>query len=256
MPRLLYLDYPPCSVAEIRVLRTTPTGPVVEEALVFGGSAECPSDLSDVEWRGETYLVSSAQLLRDGQHLECSISPEVGETVIVRVDRAQRQAVCQAHTALHAAQGLLSEHFSKLDISDARVVEGKGRIEIRHVDDHTRAALSAFEFWLNEKLQRDLAVRSSLMPIDQLDGMNIDTCPSMPPAAFEGQIRVVEIEGLHRQVCTGPHLALTGDCGSVRIQLQSNPGRCGGLIMTLETSAAPVGARPNVASPTKSMSAR
>lgn len=229
----LYLRDPQCLETETRVLGCDERGIVVSDALVFPGCEECPADFAEIEHAGRWLPILAAHLRPSGQHLAILDVVCADETVRVRVDRRRRNAVGRLHSAMHAAEGLLQEHFPEVAVLSAWIANDTARIDLEAAKPEALPS-TMFEVWLNERLQRDLAISSTLLSPDEYANLKGDEAPArLPRSGLDRLLRVVEIEGLHRQICDGPHVSFTGECGPIQAKIGHRVGRLARLELTL-----------------------
>jgi misacylated tRNA(Ala) deacylase len=149
--------------------------------------------------------------------------PRPGERVAGELDWDRRHALMRVHTALHLVNGIAwSDHGAR--VTGARVAAGHGRVDLE------LAAISQelgreIERRVAEQVAADLAVRAVLVPRAQAvadPALARSAAKGLPPV---DPVRVIEIEGVDRQACSGTHVASTGEIGPVVVTGTESKGR-------------------------------
>jgi alanyl-tRNA synthetase len=138
-----------------------------------------------------------------------------GNTVLAKVDEAQRASTRRNHTATHllqaALQGVLGKHVKQ---AGSVVDPARLRFDFSHY-----AALSAderaqVEQLINAEILRNTPVTTDVMSID--DALKTGAM-ALFGEKYGEEVRVVSVPGFSRELCGGTHVSRTGDIGVARI---------------------------------------
>jgi alanyl-tRNA synthetase len=140
-----------------------------------------------------------------------------GQILKGRIDEARRKQLAQHHTTTHIINGVarktLGDHIWQ---AGAEKTEEKGRLDITHYEILNHEQLEALESGANEIIEKDLEVKSMILPRDEAEmryGFRLYQGGSVPGE----RLRVVSIEGLDTEACGGTHLGRTSEAGRVTI---------------------------------------
>lgn len=142
----------------------------------------------------------------------------VGDVVTVRVDPAWRAGVRAHHSATHllhkALRDVLGGHVKQ---RGSLVEPGRLRFDFSHF-----AAMTAEELALVERRANEMVLRNAATAMEE---MAMDAAVAKGALAFFGdkygeKVRVVSLDA-SIELCGGTHVARTGDCGLIKIVLES-----------------------------------
>ncbi len=195
-------------------------------ALHPGGGGQV-SDTGWVEHAGGVVAISGVET--DGDviwHLLAEPVSVAGE-VVVRVDAERRSRVAQLHTDSHILNAIVFERFPGTLVTGAQINDdGTGRMDfdLSEVDNDVLRGLDAA---VNDVIRREVEVRSTYV-----DAAAVATTAGLvrslsvaPPPTPDGQLRIIEIDGIDRQACGGTHLSNTGQSGPIRITKVESKGK-------------------------------
>ncbi len=145
----------------------------------------------------------------------------------MRVDAERRSRVAQLHTDSHILNAIVFERFPGTLVTGAQINDdGTGRMDfdLSEVDNDVLRSLDAA---VNDVIRREVEVRSTYV-----DAAAVATTAGLvrslsvaPPPTPDGQLRIIEIDGIDRQACGGTHLSNTGQSGPIRITKVESKGK-------------------------------
>src|SRR4051794_1570149 len=147
--------------------------------------------------------------------------------VTVRVDADHRSRVAQLHTDSHILNAIVFERWPGTLVTGAQInADGTGRMDfdLSEVDND---ALRSLDGAVNDVIGRQIEVRS--VYVDAGDAAPtaglVRSLSVAPPPTPDGQLRVIEIDGVDRQACGGTHLSNTGQSRPFRITKVESKGK-------------------------------
>ncbi len=133
--------------------------------------------------------------------------PVVGDAVSAEIDWDRRHRLMRIHTCLHLLCTVV-----EFPVTGGQISEGKGRLDFDIEEDGlVEGNHPVTSRWIDDD---ELASQSDL----------VKTMSVAPPTG-QGQVRLLEIEGVDLQACGGTHVAATGEIGAVRVSKIENKGR-------------------------------
>ena len=132
--------------------------------------------------------------------------------VVVRVDAEHRSRVAQLHTDSHILNALVYDRFPGTLVTGAQInADGTGRMDfdLSEIDNDVLRGLDA---GVNDVIRGGIEVRSVYVDAGDADVVAglVRSLSVAPPPTPDGQLRVIEIDGVDRQACGGTHLSNTG----------------------------------------------
>ena len=133
----------------------------------------------------------------------------VGERVEGRVDSARRLEMMQQHSGEHIFSGLVHKLFGYDNVgfhigSEAVTMDFNGPL--------TEADARRIEVLANEAVWANLPVHTVIPPRDELESMTYRS-----KKAIDGDVRIVNIEGIDSCACCGTHVKTTGSIGQIKL---------------------------------------
>lgn len=207
----LYYSDPYRKECEATVIAVLEDGIVTDQTVFYpGGGGQ----------RGDRGLISGVEVLdtlkRDGDIVHIVPDPSAfhtGQSVHLSLDWEKRHTIMKAHSAQHMIAGTLYSHFSV------------GTVAIHLSDDFLTVETDSNELSLEtlyevERLVCDAiaanhSVRSYVLPHSEAEGLGLRRSIKV-----DGDVRIVEIEGVDRIACGGVHVASTGEIGRVSYEGQ------------------------------------
>lgn len=147
--------------------------------------------------------------------------------VRVRVDHERRSRVAQLHTDSHVLNALVYDAFPGTLVTGAQINDdGTGRMDF-DLSEIDNDVIRGLDFGVNDVIRSGIDVRS--VYVDAADAATVSglvrSLSVAPPPTPDGQLRIIEIEGVDRQACGGTHLSNTGQSRPFRITKVENKGK-------------------------------
>jgi len=215
------------AVAAVRAVRDAGDGTVEVILSHTPFYAEAGGQVGDTGWlRAEGFLVEvtdtqriAGEIVHKGRLREGTLESAPVE-VIAEIDSGRRAAIRRNHTATHllhkALREVLGEHVRQ---SGSLVAPDRLRFDFTHFAQMTPDELEAVERLVNERIRQNLPVRVREMPLQE--------ALKAGAIAIFGEkygeiVRVVEVEGVSRELCGGTHVRSTGEIGFFRIEYEGS----------------------------------
>jgi misacylated tRNA(Ala) deacylase len=143
----------------------------------------------------------------------------LGQSVRVTIDWERRYRLMRTHTLLHLLCSVISA-----GVTGGSVREGTGRLDFDLPESTLdKEQLSAA---LNRLVEEDHPVRPRWISESELESQpDLVRTMSVKPPIGQGQVRLLEIEGVDLQPCGGTHVASTGEIGRVQITKIEKKGK-------------------------------
>jgi misacylated tRNA(Ala) deacylase len=144
----------------------------------------------------------------------------LGQSVRGEIDWERRHRLMRVHTLLH----LLCAVVPDAAVTGGSIRDGSGRLDF----DIPESNLDKVELTdaLNELVKADHPVAPRWVSEAELDANpDLVRTMSVQPPRGQGQVRLLEIEGVDLQPCGGTHVARTGEIGEVRVRKIEKKGR-------------------------------
>lgn len=152
---------------------------------------------------------------------------EPSGSVVVRVDADRRHRVAQLHTDSHVLNALVYERFPGTLVTGAQINDdGTGRMDfdLSEVDNEVLRGLAG---GVNHAIGRGVEVRA--VYVDAADAATTEglvrSLSVAPPPTADGQLRIIDIDGIDRQACGGTHLTNTAQSGRFAITKVESKGK-------------------------------
>ena len=180
-------------------------------------------DIGVIEKGQSRIVITNARTIEDvtlhyGQVISGEFS--AGDQVLLRVDRARKDATARNHTATHlihkALRNAVGSHAAQ---AGSLVGPDRLRFDFTHSKALTKDEIEKIENEVNKIVLANLPVTKTKMSKDE-------AVKSGAVAIFEEKygdvVRVVEVEGYSKELCGGTHVNRTGDIGLVKIVGESS----------------------------------
>ena len=144
-----------------------------------------------------------------------------GDWVHAAVDAPRRAAIRRNHTATHLLNAALKQVVGTTSIRQAGsyVAPDRLRFDFTGSDALTRDQLAAVERAVTAFVCANAEVRTYEIPLKDVPGSGI-------VAVFDEKygdiVRVVDVDGISKELCGGTHAARSGDIGAFRIVSESS----------------------------------
>ncbi|NCD21676.1 MAG: alanine--tRNA ligase [Spartobacteria bacterium] len=139
-----------------------------------------------------------------------------GDAVIATVDEARRAAIRRHHTATHLLNSALRKVLATDSIKQAGsyVSPDRLRFDFTWFEALTAEQLAAIERLVTEFIVANAPVKTYEMPLKDVPGSGII---AVFDEKYGDTVRVVDTEGISRELCGGTHVSRSGDIGPFRI---------------------------------------
>jgi len=184
----------------------------LEESPFYAEGGGQVADRGTIAWQGEeaevedVYRVGEDQVLRIG-----AAAPPVGERVTARVDHEARHATMRNHTATHLLHAALRERLgTHVRQAGSAVRPDKLRFDFTHGSPLSEEERRAVEDRVNDAIKASRPVRA--MQMGRAEAEEIGAM-ALFGEKYGEWVRVVEVDGVSRELCGGTHVANTAEVG-------------------------------------------
>ena len=184
----------------------------LEESPFYPEGGGQVSDSGVIAWDGgearveDVYRVGADQALR-----VAGVAPAAGARVEARVDHETRHRTMRNHTATHllhaALRAALGTHVRQ---AGSAVRPDKLRFDFTHGKPLTPDELRGIEDSVNDWVKASRPVRALEMERAEAEGLG---AMALFGEKYGDWVRMVEIEGVSRELCGGTHVASSAECG-------------------------------------------
>jgi alanyl-tRNA synthetase len=178
-----------------------------------GGGQVADSGL--LRWNGGEARVVDVYRLGEDQALGVEGSPEAGTAVEAEVDRETRHATMRNHTATHLLHAALRERIgTHVRQAGSAVRPDKLRFDFTHGQALGAEELRAIEDMVNSWIKESRPVRWLEMAREEAEELG---AMALFGEKYGEWVRVIEVEGVSRELCGGTHVANTAEVGIFKI---------------------------------------
>ncbi len=191
-----------------------------------GGGGQV-SDVGTIEHAGGLVAVTGIETVDDVVWHLLDEDVSLDGEVVVRIDADHRSRVAQLHTDSHVLNAIVFDRWPGTLVTGAQInADGTGRMDfdLSEVDND---ALRGLDVAVNDVIGRGVDVRSVYV-----DAGDVATTAGLvrslsvaPPPTPDGQLRIIEIDGVDRQACGGTHLSNTAQSRPFRITKVESKGK-------------------------------
>lgn len=204
---------------EARIVAVDEEGIRLDRTVFYPMGGGQPGDVGELELQsGEVIAITDTRkdpgtasiVHRPAQPADPAL---VGEAVRARIDWDRRYRLMRVHTLLHLLCAVIPAGVTGGSIRD----DGTGRLDF----DLPESTLDKEEVTreLNRLVQANANVHPRWITEEELDANpELVRTMSVAPPRGQGQVRVLEIEGVDLQPCGGTHVAATAEIGEVRVR--------------------------------------
>ncbi len=225
MTELLFRDDAYLTNCEAKVVSADAEGILLDRTVFYPEGGGQPGD------QGKLRLADGSELAivdaRKGAaqdevlHIpaEGSALPAAGSAVTAEIDWERRHRLMRMHTLMHLLCAVVEG-----DVTGGQVGDGKGRLDFNLPStDLDKDAIAAA---LNRLVEEDHPVAQRWISDAELEQHpELVRTMSVKPPSGQGQVRLLEIEGVDLQPCGGTHVQRTGEIGPVELGKIENKGR-------------------------------
>jgi alanyl-tRNA synthetase len=188
----------------------------LEESPFYAEGGGQVADAGLLRWDGGEARVLDVYRLGDDQALEVEpLAPEPGSTVQALVDHEARHATMRNHTATHLLHAALRERLGDhVRQAGSAVRPDKLRFDFTHGQALGAEELRAVEDRVNDWIKASCQVRWLEMERSEAEKLG---AMALFGEKYGDWVRVVEVDGVSRELCGGTHVANTAEVGVFKI---------------------------------------
>ena len=202
------------SIAAVAAVADEPGQALVklEESPFYAEGGGQVADIGSLRWNGSEAGVTDVYRVGDDQALRVSGSPPVaGTRVEAVVDHQARHATMRNHTATHLLHAALRERLGPhVRQAGSAVRPDKLRFDFSHGARLTEAEFADVEDRVNEWIKASRPVRAIEMERSQAEALG---AMALFGEKYGDWVRMVEVEGVSRELCGGTHVANSAEVG-------------------------------------------
>ena len=141
----------------------------------------------------------------------------VGQTVLLEIDEARRNAIRLNHSATHlmhaALRNILGDHVTQ---KGSQVAPDRLRFDFSHFEALTPEEIAAVEKQVNEQILANTPVTTELMTIEDAKAKG---AMALFGEKYDNEVRVLSMgtDNYSIELCGGTHVSRTGDIGLFKI---------------------------------------
>jgi misacylated tRNA(Ala) deacylase len=198
---------------------------VLDRTAFFPGGGGQEPDAGDLMAGDTRYTIKRAKKQGDNifHFIDGDSLPDVGTTVIGKIDWDRRYKAMRTHTAMHILCGVIWRDYQKqVTGGDMKLLEGRMDFEFDELDRDTIEAIEQAinaEVNAGREVRVDFHSREAAFQIPDL----IRTKINLLPEGIE-TVRTIEIVGLDLQADGGTHVNNTSEVGDITITKYKSKG--------------------------------
>ncbi|MBU0679348.1 MAG: alanine--tRNA ligase, partial [Verrucomicrobia bacterium] len=147
-------------------------------------------------------------------------SLNIGDRVAATVDHPRRGRLIRHHTATHLLNAALHKHVSgTIKQAGSFVAPDRLRFDFTHYEAIPTSVLEQIEKSVNGWIMDNAKVTTYEMPLKDVQGSGI---VAVFDEKYGDVVRVVDVNGVSRELCGGTHVSETGEIGQFRIVSESS----------------------------------
>jgi alanyl-tRNA synthetase len=143
----------------------------------------------------------------------------VGQEVVCAIDVERRRSLERHHTATHlmhhALRTLIGDHAEQ---AGSLVQEGRLRFDFGHFAPLSKEELLELEDMVNDAVLKDLPVSWREASLEEA---REEGAVALFGERYGETVRIVEIEGISKELCGGTHVRRTGEIGQIQLISES-----------------------------------
>jgi alanyl-tRNA synthetase len=189
----------------------------LEESPFYAEGGGQVADTGTIGWEGGEARVLDVYRVGEDQALEVEPSGEIDPSaaVVAEVDREARHATMRNHTATHLLHAALRERLgTHVRQAGSAVRPDKLRFDFSHGQGLGAEDLRAVEDRVNEWIKASRPVRWLEMERAEAERLG---AMALFGEKYGEWVRVVEVDGVSRELCGGTHVANTAEIGIFKI---------------------------------------
>ena len=173
------------------------------------------ADSGVLRWNGGEAKVLDVYRVGDDQALEVEGAPDADTAVEAEVDRGERHATMRNHTATHLLHAALRERLgTHVRQAGSAVRPDKLRFDFTHGQALGAEELRAVEDRVNQWIKESRPVR--WLEMDRAEAEKLGAM-ALFGEKYGEWVRVVEVDGVSRELCGGTHVANTAEVGIFKL---------------------------------------
>ncbi|MDQ2675617.1 MAG: alanine--tRNA ligase, partial [Actinomycetota bacterium] len=199
-------------VAETSVAAVAGSLVKLEESPFYPEGGGQVSDSGQVRWEGGEAPVADVIRAGDDQALVLEADGlEAGVRVEAEVDHDARHRTMRNHTATHLLHAALRERLgTHVRQAGSAVRPDKLRFDFTHGQPLSAGEVGEIEDVVNDWVKASRAVRAMEMERDEALALG---AMALFGEKYGDWVRMVEVDGVSRELCGGTHVASTAECG-------------------------------------------
>jgi len=194
----------------------------LEESPFYAEGGGQVADSGVLRWQGGEARVVDVYRVGEDQALEVELAGEIDPAIAVEaeVDRETRHATMRNHTATHLLHAALRERLgTHVRQAGSAVRPDKLRFDFTHGQALGAAELRIIEDRVNEWVKASLPVRWLEMERAEAERLG---AMALFGEKYGEWVRMVEVDGVSRELCGGTHVANTAEVGIFKIASESS----------------------------------
>jgi alanyl-tRNA synthetase len=208
----------------------------LEESPFYAEGGGQVADSGLLRWPGGEARVVDVYRVGEDQALEVELSAEIDESAAVEaeVDWEARHATMRNHTATHLLHAALREQLgTHVRQAGSAVRPDKLRFDFTHGQGLSSEELRQVEDRVNEWIKASRPVRWIEMERSEAERLG---AMALFGEKYGEWVRVVEVDGVSRELCGGTHVANTAEVGIFKI---SSEGSSAANVRRIEALSGP-----------------
>ena len=169
---------------------------------------DCEIEITNVQKNGDGRIYLHSGVVKSGVVSR-------GDTLVCKVDKERRQAICRSHTATHLLQEALRQVLgSHVEQAGSYTDADHVRFDFTHFAAMTPEEIAKVESIVNNIILEGLEVRTDKMPIDEAKKIG---AMALFGEKYGDIVRVVRAGDVSIEFCGGTHLDNTAKAGMFKI---------------------------------------
>ena len=169
---------------------------------------DCEIEITNVQKNGDGRIYLHSGVVKSGVVSR-------GDTLVCKVDKERRQAICRSHTATHLLQEALRQVLgSHVEQAGSYTVADHVRFDFTHFAAMTPEEIAKVESIVNNIILEGLEVRTDEMPIEEAKKLG---AMALFGEKYGDIVRVVRAGDVSIEFCGGTHLDNTAKAGMFKI---------------------------------------
>jgi len=167
------------------------------------------------EFKVEDTKKEGDAIIHLGKVAKGKIEDVLNQKVFAKVDIGRRNSIKRNHTATHllhkALRATLGEHVHQ---AGSLVAPDKFRFDFTHFKAMDEAELEKVEYLVNQQIWENRSVESKEIALEEAKKLG---AMALFGEKYGDVVRMIEVEGISRELCGGTHVSATGEIGLFKI---------------------------------------